>query len=1224
MDTPRNVTLVYRGDRVAPQPFVQANVTHGGNSGNLPNAFYLELKKANGSLVTFLNGETKLRFTAPSMSSYRLAGQFDAAANSMSTTAVYPVTVIVGAEYSGGTAETWTSSTIIVVNEASSPIARGWTVAGIQHLYVQGDGTVLITDGTGTATYFTGGPSTFTSPTGDFSRLTFNGSYYFRAYPDSSTIWFNTSGYMVSAVDRWGTTTRVRYSSNKLYRILDPTDTTKVIQIAYGSYGLASITDPGSRTTSVSVDASGRLTSMTDPDNVSTGFGYDGSLRLSTVTDRAGHTTTLGYDAQAGTLASVAAPSIQVVNTDGSLTDAAPTTQYAAWQKVGAPYSSTSGTPSSSVLASSVQGSIADPGSHTTSFTVNSFGQPLIATDALGGVTTTTYGAGLPLTMAYPTGGTDTVSYNASGLPQYSHPAGGPRTWFHYSSWATLADSAYGDAPTLRQYISSPGKVDSLKVGGTRLTRYWYTSDGRLSTEKDSAGTFVAGYQYQGVNLNHSQASVPGGRTTAFYQDNIGRDTAVAAPMVKMRITQYDALNRVVATYDSAGATPTRIWFGATTLDSVEDAKGQFYRLAYNALGWLTHRTDPTGAMDSSQYDRDGELRLWTNRRGQQMQLGYDALHRPTSKTGANTSAATWSYSSNDRVVTGGSPADTETTYLGVSGQPDSTLTTMAGQTFWRRYRYTVAQLLDSVNVTGGGITFTARKYLYGAVGALSTVALNGDTTSLTRDYRGLETMLAFRGDSAVSYENNSTSGLSQSYTGGTYSGGVVLSVAYDSLVRLSRQVLGNQRLGTQYYYDAVGRVAAESTIYYHGTPPGSCSGNPWPTMEDYGNTCIDDAGWYASFGTTYSYDAVGNRTDSTGTYGTGDRMTSFAGCTYETDADGDVTSRSCSGQSVTFYWSAESRLDSVSVGGLRVAFKYDAAGRLVRKDTSGVTQRYFLWDSANLLAELGGAATTKIAEYSYYGVDRLHALILGSTPYHAHQDVMGNTIALTDASLERSYGYNAWGSLISGSDGLPFGGADRARWKGALWLGPELDVYYMRSRWYEPKTGRFLSEDPLGLAAGINPYVYAADDPVNRADPSGLWPCWLNPFCVAGMYGKVGKFIYTAVSCWIVNCTVPPNDPTSPNALDEPHNTETLYVPPEDEKTKNGGTSVKYGAQGSNGNTTLFGTGLSNSDWATSEWSEWTSSDQSYFEGNNGMALSIGIGGSLRLALAFLFVLTM
>jgi hypothetical protein len=47
-----------------------------------------------------------------------------------------------------------------------------------------------------------------------------------------------------------------------------------------------------------------------------------------------------------------------------------------------------------------------------------------------------------------------------------------------------------------------------------------------------------------------------------------------------------------------------------------------------------------------------------------------------------------------------------------------------------------------------------------------------------------------------------------------------------------------------------------------------------------------------------------------------------------------------------------------------------------------------------------------------------------------------------------------------------------------------------MRNRWYEAFNGRFLSEDPLGVAGGINQYVFAGNDPVNGADPFGLYPC--------------------------------------------------------------------------------------------------------------------------------------
>jgi RHS repeat-associated protein len=47
----------------------------------------------------------------------------------------------------------------------------------------------------------------------------------------------------------------------------------------------------------------------------------------------------------------------------------------------------------------------------------------------------------------------------------------------------------------------------------------------------------------------------------------------------------------------------------------------------------------------------------------------------------------------------------------------------------------------------------------------------------------------------------------------------------------------------------------------------------------------------------------------------------------------------------------------------------------------------------------------------------------------------------------------------------------------------------YRRNRYYDPATGRFTQEDPIGLAGGMNVYGFAGGDPVNFADPFGLCP---------------------------------------------------------------------------------------------------------------------------------------
>ncbi len=50
-----------------------------------------------------------------------------------------------------------------------------------------------------------------------------------------------------------------------------------------------------------------------------------------------------------------------------------------------------------------------------------------------------------------------------------------------------------------------------------------------------------------------------------------------------------------------------------------------------------------------------------------------------------------------------------------------------------------------------------------------------------------------------------------------------------------------------------------------------------------------------------------------------------------------------------------------------------------------------------------------------------------------------------------------------------------------------ETGFYYNYHRYYNPKIGRYTQPDPIGLAGGINPYVYADNNPIMKVDPSGL-----------------------------------------------------------------------------------------------------------------------------------------
>ncbi len=67
----------------------------------------------------------------------------------------------------------------------------------------------------------------------------------------------------------------------------------------------------------------------------------------------------------------------------------------------------------------------------------------------------------------------------------------------------------------------------------------------------------------------------------------------------------------------------------------------------------------------------------------------------------------------------------------------------------------------------------------------------------------------------------------------------------------------------------------------------------------------------------------------------------------------------------------------------------------------------------------------------------------------------------------------------------------------------PEINLYYYRARYYDPKVGRFLSEDPLGLQAGVNFYSYVRNNPANAIDPYGLKDCAVDP-CLQSCLEKV------------------------------------------------------------------------------------------------------------------------
>ena len=112
-------------------------------------------------------------------------------------------------------------------------------------------------------------------------------------------------------------------------------------------------------------------------------------------------------------------------------------------------------------------------------------------------------------------------------------------------------------------------------------------------------------------------------------------------------------------------------------------------------------------------------------------------------------------------------------------------------------------------------------------------------------------------------------------------------------------------------------------------------------------------------------------------------------------------------------------------------------------------------------------------------------------TNYYYLKDLANTVLALANSSgsIVESYDYDAYGNVTirNGSGNVIPASAYGNRF---LFQGREYDyttqLYHFRARWYDPETGRWLSNDPIGISGGLNLYAFCGNDPVNFVDPSG------------------------------------------------------------------------------------------------------------------------------------------
>jgi RHS repeat-associated protein len=173
---------------------------------------------------------------------------------------------------------------------------------------------------------------------------------------------------------------------------------------------------------------------------------------------------------------------------------------------------------------------------------------------------------------------------------------------------------------------------------------------------------------------------------------------------------------------------------------------------------------------------------------------------------------------------------------------------------------------------------------------------------------------------------------------------------------------------------------------------------------------------------------------------------------------------------------------------GTVIEYLIDAQNRRVGKKLNGaIVARWIYSGQLSPVAELDSLGAI-VARYVYAThVNVPDYVVKAGTTYRVVTDHLGSVRLVVDqatGTVAQRMDYDAWGNVTTDSNPgfTPFGYA------GGLYE-TQTKLVRFGARDYDAANGRWDYRDPLGLQYSVNLFSYSKGDPINVADPSGLWP---------------------------------------------------------------------------------------------------------------------------------------
>jgi RHS repeat-associated protein len=918
----------------------------------------------------------------------------------------------------------------------------GWSISGFdERMVTNSDSSVTFYGPGGLTGVFASSGSGFTSPSQFQATLTGSASsgYTLTDHGSQEKLSFNSSGRLTTDTDRDGNVTTYAYN---------------------GSDYPASITSSGgpsgARTLTVTMSGA-KISTLTQTSGYSTrlvSFGYTSGGHLSSVTDTAGGST--GFASAYGT------DTGQVVTITNPMGKAATLTysgsQVTQVAQSNPPIDHGAGTSTTRIdYASSSQTLVADP-------TTNQ-------SESVSTVPHTTYnlttdGSNLVSSATDPDGNQRSDTYTTLGNIASSSPAAGGSTSFTYgsNSGESLTNVAFPQgASDTAAYNNTGGSAylpsSTTDDAGNALTSTYDSNGNQTGSQQGTSGPSASvTYNSNGTPATSASPGAGSGVTTNYTYDSNSDLTKITPPTgtsLGNRSYTYDDFGRLATATDGAGDTLTYTYDNLDRITKVAYSDGTpSVSYTYNKNGQITQRVDASGTTTYT-YDDLGHLLSTSNSaNGDTVSYTYDLAGAEATTTDA-IGTTTYGYDAAHELTSmtypqGTSTLTTEFANNANNQRTDVWLQSNSSHSVWAAHEH----------------------YTYDSSGRITAVL--GQDGSATAPTTVVNETLCYAANSTAPSCSTATSNdrSNVQWTSDTVSG-ETNTYTYDTTGRLTKDVVtggSNPRTYTYGYDSAGNRTSAAVT----GSSPSSQS-----LTYNNGNQ-ISSSG--------YSYDGAGDLTTSP------TRTATF-------NAAGQQTSATVSGVKTTYTYAGTNQNELISEstpGGQTYKYSYGAP------DQNGIPQI----DSITVGTTGGSTTGTGYVLHDPSGQPIMLQTNSSVTCLYLY-DGTGNPVALSTSfnTTAIALRYDPYGAATrtdgGGGNGAwtenpyEFGEGMQDRVTGELKFG---------ARWYSPTSGGWTQQDALNAPldpSNANRYEYAADNPINDADHTGLWSLSISG-CIASLCAQV------------------------------------------------------------------------------------------------------------------------